>query len=116
MCHVLIIEDEWLIAEHISGLAENGGATSVRIAVTECEAVQAAREQRPSIIMSDVRLLEGSGPMAVIKILDECGPIPVIFITATPEDCRPCEPSAVVLTKPINNAAVVSTFRRLAPL
>ena len=66
--------------------------------------------------MSDVKLSEGSGPMAVAAILYEYGPIPVIFIIGTPEECRPCEAPAVVLTKPISNAAVVSIFRRLAPL
>jgi YesN/AraC family two-component response regulator len=38
MCHVLIIEDEWLIADFLIELAEEAGATSIDTAVTEDEA------------------------------------------------------------------------------
>lgn len=116
MCHVLIIEDECLIAEHIAALAEDGGATSVRIAATEQDAVDAARDRPPSIILSDVRLLEGTGPGAVTAIRRALGPVPVIFITGTPEDVEPCGPSTIVLGKPISSAAVLSNFRTMAPL
>lgn len=113
MCHVLVIEDEWFISEYISELASEAGATSTSIAVTEQEAVLAAREQVPAIILSDVNLLEGTGPSAVATILDEQGPIPVIFITATPRECEPCNPPNVVLPKPINRVSVINTFRQL---
>jgi CheY-like chemotaxis protein len=116
MCHVLIIEDEWMIAEHMAGLAEDAGATSIEVVTTEREAVEAARGRRPEIILSDVRLAEGTGPAAVAAIQCELGEIPVIFITGTPIECRPRSASAVVLTKPIDSAAVLSAFSRLAPL
>lgn len=113
MCHVLVIEDEWFISEYISELASEAGATSTSIAVTEREAVQAAREHAPDIILSDVNLLEGTGPCAVATILGEQGPTPVIFITATPRECEPCDPPSVVLPKPINRMAVIEAFRQL---
>lgn len=116
MCHVLVIEDEGLIAEHIADMVCGAGATSVAHAETEAGAVAQARVRKPEMILSDVRLLEGTGPAAVQTILAEFGPIPVIFVTGTPEDCRPCEPPAVVLGKPIREADVVSHFRRMAPL
>ena len=116
MCHVLIIEDQWIVADHIAGLAEDGGATSVVITGTEREAVEAARERQPAIILSDVNLLEGTGPLAVAAIIAEHGPIPVIFITASPEGCHPCNAGAVILKKPVDRAAVLLAFKRLAPL
>ncbi|MEO5937811.1 MAG: response regulator [Sphingomonas sp.] len=116
VCHVLIIEDEWLIAEHLSYLAEQAGATSIATACTEDEAVQAALEHLPGIILSDVRLLAGTGPHAVQLIVAAMGDIPVIFITGTPEDCHPCGASSVILHKPIDPAWVMETFRRLAPV
>ncbi len=116
MCHVLIIEDEWFISEYLTQLAEEGGATSIATAMTEDEAVAAARERTPSIILSDVSLLVGTGPGAVQTITAEAGEIPVIFITGTPEDCRPCSPPGVILCKPIQRHLVVDTFRRLAPV
>lgn len=116
MCHVLIIEDEWLIAEHLTCLAEQAGATSIATACTEDEAVSAARERLPDIIFSDVMLLAGTGPRAVQTIMAMCGKIPVIFITGTPEACQPCDPSSVILNKPIDPARLLDTFQRLAPV
>lgn len=116
MCHVLIIEDEWLIADYLASLAERAGATSVAMAYTEEEAVDAAHERRPDIIFSDVILLAGTGPCAVQAITSHYGEIPVIFITGTPECCLPREPSSVVLHKPIDPTRVMDTFRRLAHL
>lgn len=94
MCHVLIIEDDWLIAEHIVQLVKDAGATSTAQADTQDSAIEAARRQRPEIILSDVRLISGTGPLAVQAILAELGQIPVIFITGSPEDCTPCAPQA----------------------
>lgn len=116
LCHVLIIEDEWLIAEHLAILAEDAGATSVAMASTENEAVQAAYDHRPDIILSDVILSAGTGPCAVRTIIAALGEIPVIFITATPGRCQPSMPTAVVLDKPFDAANLTSTFRLLAHL
>jgi CheY-like chemotaxis protein len=115
MCHVLIIEDEVLIALDLQEMLAAAGATSFSFAETEGEALEAARVHRPDVIMSDVMLREGTGPNAVEAIQDEMGPLPVIFITATPESCSPCEPSALVLGKPIMNAAVRAAFMAIAP-
>ena len=115
MCHVLVIEDEWFISDYVSELASEAGATSTSIAATEQEAVQAARDCAPDIILSDVTLLEGTGPRAVATILSEQGPTPVIFITATPQECGSCDPPSVILSKPINRVAVIETFRQLVP-
>ncbi|WP_174298126.1 response regulator [Sphingomonas bacterium] len=116
MCHVLVIEDDFLIADYIVQLVEAAGATSVSQAVTQQEAIDQARQRRPELIMSDVKLVEGTGPLAVKTILFELGPIPVIFVTGTPEDCEPCDARAVILGKPINEREVLHHFRQLAPV
>jgi CheY-like chemotaxis protein len=116
MCHVLVIEDNFLIADYIVQLVEEAGATSIAQAVTQSEAVAQARQRRPELIMSDVQLLEGTGPLAVQTILAELGPIPVIFVTGTPEDCEPCDKPAIVLSKPINQLEVVRHFKQMAPV
>ena len=114
MCHVLVIEDEYLISDHITSLATEAGATSVTQVDTEEDAVSAARVRRPDMIMSDVKLACGSGPLAVQTILAEHGPIPVIFITGSPEACSPCNLPAVILGKPILERAVIQAFRQLS--
>jgi DNA-binding NtrC family response regulator len=115
MCHVLVIEDDWLIAEHIIMLAREAGATSIDQADNQQDAIIAARDHKPEMILSDVRLTSGTGPLAVQAIIAEHGDIPVIFITGTPEDCAPCAPPGVILGKPIIEHALKDTFRRLAP-
>lgn len=95
MCHVLIIEDEWLTAAYLTDLA------SITTACTEDEAVE---------------LLAGTGPRAVATISAAIGQIAVIFITGTPDACHPCPSTAVVLPKPVNSSSLLDTFRRLAPV
>jgi CheY-like chemotaxis protein len=115
MCHVLIIEDEALIALDLKDMLASAGATSFAFAETEQEAVEAARTHRPDVITSDVVLREGTGPLAVQAILEECGPLPVIFITGTPEACSPCTDSAQVLAKPMLGPVVREAFLAVAP-
>ncbi|MCL6250831.1 response regulator [Altererythrobacter sp. KTW20L] len=115
MCHVLIIEDNFLIAEYLGYLAKQAGATSIASACTEAEAVRAAREQQPRIIFSDVGLRAGTGPYAVRTIRAELGEIPVIFITGSPEFCEQCKPPVAILTKPVDGVGVTEAFRRLIP-
>lgn len=107
-CHVLIIEDEWLIADHLAYLAELAGATSIATASTEDEAVASAQERKPAIIISDVILRSGGGPRAVQRIAMLCGKVPAVFVTGTPETC---EPDDIVITKPFDEAFLVETLR-----
>lgn len=113
MCHVLIIEDEPFIAMGLQMMLEDEGATSFDIAVTQAEAVAAALARRPGLITSDVKLIEGTGPAAVGEIHRALGEVPVIFISGTPEDCRPCEPPGIVLAKPVCEATFRAAFRRM---
>jgi len=114
VCHVLIIEDDWLIADYVEQLARDAGATSIEIADGETEAVTAASVERPAIILSDVNLRAGTGPLAVQLIQARWGPIPVIFITAAAGQCAPSHADAVILSKPLDTQAFTETFKRLA--
>jgi len=113
VCHVLIIEDEPLLAMDLEGLLTREGATSFSFAATQNEAVSAALARKPDFITSDVGLTEGTGPLAVSIILDELGPIPVIFVTGTPDACSPCDPETLILTKPFDRIAIAKAFREL---
>lgn len=115
MCHVLIIEDEALVALDLQHILASAGGSSFSFAETESEAISAARSRRPDVIFSDVILREGTGPRAVETIQGEMGPLPVIFITATPEACVPCERSTPVLAKPVIERVVCDAFRAIAP-
>jgi len=112
VAHVLIIEDEELIALDIEDILGRQGATSFDMAHTEQAAVDAAALRRPDIITVDVVLKTGFGTNAVETITERHGPIPVIFITSTPEACR-SGGLARVLRKPVNEAAVSRAYHAL---
>lgn len=116
MCHVLVIEDDWMIAEHVAGIASDAGATTVEIACTEEEAIAFALAHCPAVILSDVQLQEGTGPLACQEIRRQLGELPVIFITATPDACEPCDYAAAILQKPVSIGQLTSEFQKVAPL
>ena len=115
MCHVLVIEDEPMIAMLLQDVFEEAGATSFDFAATEHDAVRLAIEHTPAVIASDVHLIEGTGPSAVRRIHAELGAIPVIFITANPADCRPGDPPGLVIAKPVGVGQLKSAFQQVAP-
>jgi len=116
VCHVLVIEDEPLIAEFVADIAERAGATSVAMAMTEAEAIAAAATCLPDVILSDVNLkLGGTGPNAVEAIRLRHHTVPVIYITGTPEDCEPCDDAIAILSKPIQPELVMAAFFRAYP-
>jgi len=113
VCHVLIIEDEPLIALDIEDLLREHGALTFSFADTQEDAVTRSLEQRPDFILSDVWLHEGTGPHAVASIRRELGTIPVIFVTATPEACTPCAPPGRIFRKPLDHPAIGAAFRQM---
>ena len=113
MSHVLIIEDEPFIAMLIEDVLRDRGASSVSIVASQREAVDAALAHRPVLITSDVRLAEGSGPIAVRMIHEKLGPIPVIFITGSPAECCPRGSEDIVLAKPLDHLAMATAFQHV---
>ncbi len=115
MCHVLIIEDEPLVALHIQSVLAENGATSFGLATTERQAVDAAMAERPAVIVADVLLREGNGLDAVREIQRRAGEIPVIFITATPDLSGLTGSRVRVLAKPTYESSIRRAFIDMAP-
>ena len=110
MRHVLIIEDDQVIASLIGTILEDEGATSIKAASTEAEAVTAALAQTPGLIVSDVRLRSGTGPRAVATIRDAVGPVPVIFITGAIDEAPGCDAGDVILSNPFSCNQLTRTY------
>ena len=110
--HVLIIEDEAVIALAIEDVLRDCGCSSFDVACSADEAVAAALERCPDLITSDVRLAPGCGIDAVEAICAD-KPIPVIFITGTPADVRTRRPDDMILHKPFNAADLIEAVRRM---
>ncbi|GGH55428.1 response regulator [Frigidibacter albus] len=84
--HVMIIEDETIIAMDIQSIVQSMGHRVTGIARTREQAVALSRKERPNLVLADIQLADNSsGVDAVNDILAELGDIPVIFITAFPE-------------------------------
>lgn len=61
MCHVLIIEDVRLIANHIAQLVEAAGVSLIDMADSEDDAFARTSLRAPEVILSDASLGTGGG-------------------------------------------------------
>ena len=88
---LLIIEDEPIIAMDLRMLVQDCGHTVIGIAATEADAVRMAAEGDARLILADINLGRGgNGIRAVQQILARVD-VPVIFVTAYPEDLLTAE-------------------------
>jgi CheY-like chemotaxis protein len=82
---VLIVEDETIIALDLEYLVKELGHRVAGVAATRDGAVRMARECKPDLILTDIKLADGSSgvdaAMAILKEID----VPVVFVTAYPE-------------------------------
>ena len=101
---VMIIEDEPLIAMDIEDMVTSLGHKVTGVARTHSEAIELYNRSKPSMILADIQLADGSSGIDAVNEILETADIPVIFITAFPERLltgeRP-EP-AFLVTKPFN--------------
>jgi DNA-directed RNA polymerase specialized sigma24 family protein len=105
---VLIIEDEPLIAMDLESVVTSIGHKVVHVARTHRDAVSAFHSKSPGLVLADIQLADGSSGLdAVNEILGEIN-VPVIFITAYPENVltglRP-EPTFLI-SKPFQHETV----------
>jgi DNA-directed RNA polymerase specialized sigma24 family protein len=109
---VLIIEDEPAISMDLASLVADLGHQVVAISMTRTQAVKAAREHKPGLVLADIQLADGSSGLDAVKDILGTMEVPVIFITAFPERLltgeRP-EPTFLI-TKPFDHRTVQATI------
>jgi CheY-like chemotaxis protein len=98
-CLVLIVEDEPLIAMFLREFLELIGHKVCAVATTEEEAVSAALEWQPTLLIIDEHLKEGSG-LAAMDRIEQSGPVPHIFVSGDLARIAKLRPKAEVLRKP----------------
>ena len=103
--HVLIIEDEPLIAMSIEDALRDCGYATFAFASSRDAAVAAAKHRCPDLITADVHLAPGCGIDAVATICNAKF-IPVIFITGTADDIQGRRPGSIIVHKPFGDAAL----------
>jgi len=108
--NVLIIEDELLIAMDLETIVTSLGHTVQDVATTKAEALTAAKMQKPGLILADVKLADGSSGLDAAKEIIATDEVPIIFITAYPEQVltgeRP-EPTFLI-SKPFQRETVMA--------
>jgi CheY-like chemotaxis protein len=103
--HALIVEPESFVALVIQDVLAESGFESVAFAATAEEAIKAAEDRCPDLIVADVELRDGCGIEAVQSICSG-RPIPVVFASQTLRDALTRLPAARGVNKPFGAAAL----------
>ncbi|MBL8790959.1 MAG: response regulator [Rhizobiales bacterium] len=102
--HVMIIEDEPVIAMDLREIVESLGHTVTGVARTHRQAAELVKQKKPGLVLADIQLADGSSGIDAVNQILTAFEVPVIFITAFPERLltgeRP-EP-AFLITKPFS--------------
>jgi DNA-binding NarL/FixJ family response regulator len=79
---LLLVEDHDLLADNLVRLLEAGGDIRVvAVATTVEEAVAAARQHVPDVVIMDHRLPDGTGIDATLRIKQDRPDLPVVLLT-----------------------------------
>ncbi len=96
---VLIVEDDAMIADLLAEIVVNLGHEVCAMATMQADAVVAAKESHPDLMIVDAGLADGSGVDAVATIL-KGGFIPHLFVTGSAMQVEEQRPDAIILRKP----------------
>lgn len=99
LSHVLIIEDEILLALSVEDALRELGYASFTVATTQQQAVAASEQRCPDLIVADHRIIDGTGTEAVLAICSD-KVIPVVFVTSSEPEVREHLPDAFIVPKP----------------
>jgi two-component system, response regulator PdtaR len=116
----MIIEDDRLVADDIAAGVTAGGGIVVAYAATEQEAVDAAQRVDIDLLLSDVRLADGSDGINASAKIRARHAAHVAFVTASTDDdtmnrMRRLNPLAIV-HKPIAEAEIIALLDQLQVL
>ena len=115
---VLVVEDEFVIAQGLCMQVEDIGLSVCATAATADDAVAAALAHRPMLVLMDVRLQgEGDGVDAALAIHDRVGS-KVIFVTGSREpatlDRIDLDHPSAVLFKPVSDRQLQTAIAGIA--
>ena len=113
--HILIIDDEWTIQLALQARLSAHGFT-VQLASDGPSGLLAAQQDRPDIILLDLRMpdMDGFEVLRRLRAAPETSSIPVIFLTANVQDTVKQQArsagAAGFLTKPYESKDVVNAI------
>ena len=109
--HVMVVEDDGMIALAISDILAQIGHQVCGIASTQSDAVAMCGRSHPDLIVIDCHLRVGSGILAMREILAQ-GFVPHVYITGDSLVAGSLERDAVVLRKPFSEPDLVDSIAR----
>ncbi len=112
---VVVVEDDFLIAEYLSGLCTQFGASVVGRAARGYEAIEVIKQHRPNVVLMDMRLADEVDGVDVIHAIQMSDiNLRIIFITGSNEPPTIQRIESVtphrVLIKPIDPEALRSAL------
>jgi DNA-binding response OmpR family regulator len=108
---VLVVEDDLMIGMLLAEMLEAMGHDVSAIEATEADAVTAAAQYRPDLMIVDAWLGDGSGVSAVERIL-RTGFVSHLFTSGNVKKIRALRPDAVVLEKPFREPELARAIQR----
>ena len=108
---ILIAEDDALIAMFLEELLNSMGHEVCAIVFDQSEAIAAAAQHAPDLMIVDEGLRDSSGITAVVEIL-KTGFVPHIFATGDSYRALAHNPAAIVLQKPYTAQALSCAIER----
>ncbi len=113
--HVLLVEDDAMIAVALEGSLLDAGAKSVKITTNTADAMAALREHKPDSLVLDVHLADRDDGWALAELVNSVGPKPprIVFSTGAPQDIpREIAELGPVLEKPYDHAELIEALCR----
>lgn len=108
---ILVVEDDVLIGMYLAEMLTAMGYDVCSVEATEADAVAAAAQYKPDLMIVDARLSDGSGIAAVDRIL-RAGFVPHVFVSGDVLDIRISRPGAVVMQKPYTGQDLTRAIQR----
>ncbi|KAB0267502.1 response regulator [Microvirga brassicacearum] len=112
---ILVVDDEWAIAEVLEALLSDEGYRVI-IANNGRQALDRMSEWPPDLIMLDfmMPIMDGKATLAALQENPRTAEIPVILMSSLPEEtiAQRCTGYSVFLRKPFRIAAVLDVIEK----
>jgi CheY-like chemotaxis protein len=111
---VLVVDDEWAIAEWLDSLLTDEGYR-VLSANNGKRALQILKDQKPDLLLTDFMMPIMDGPTLLLTMKRDGLDIPVILMSGLPEASvsERCDGYQAFMRKPFREAELLETLRRL---
>lgn len=112
---ILVVDDEWAIAEVLESLLADEGYRVI-IANNGKQALDRLAEWPPDLIMLDfmMPIMDGKATLAALRENPKTAAIPVVMMSSLPEEtiAERCSGYAAFLRKPFRIAAVLDVIEK----